>query len=668
LPTWLSFDPLTLTFSGTPAENNLETLEIQVQGLDELGGAVLSTFSIKVNSAPMPQAVIADREFHVGDTITYLIPTNAFSDLDGDMLTYDVALVNGEDWPEWLIFDAETQRFTGTPSIIDKGDYEIEVIATDAAGRSAIQTFIISIPNQAPVKLTEISQQQASVWRDYEYAVSTAIIEDPDGDPLTYTTKLSNGGDLPGWLTFNPATRVFSGAPNPDFWNGRAFNVRVSATDGIETTNANFNLLIAYGSFFSDLGTIYGTFGIVSLFAYITVRKVRDHRLQKFNNKVQLFKGNSGQESKAPDLVTESKIKDFFDNVKSAIEKNNIPAFTKVLPVTLEAARLYLLAHDKRTLLDIDNGIIATVASLMVNIDESLRLAKRDVRHHQSIKSRLDGTVIWLSGLKELLNFILVYVSVRDIDIKKIDKQKLLDGMKKIPRRISELITVANKNDTVIPHLWVLTKTCDEIIHCILDSKKTVSWSIIPEYIRVLLASIFGLKTAWDTYKSIPGEWYSSLMIIHELAASVAATGSEDELQRLLGIMSGHDDWRFKYNAIVLLGQLGVILKQNNKQELLKIIQSKGNELGQNLSMYKAYNGSTVFCTKDIRCRQKIDPNTSIQNRAQQELDRIKQADTNNAGIFKKLKPFLSKGQVQEDIINVKVDSKTDIEMNLITT
>ena len=46
------------------------------------------------------------------------------------------------------------------------------------------------------------------------FQFDTNIFADVDiGDTVTYTATLSDGTALPSWLTFNPATRTFSGTP-----------------------------------------------------------------------------------------------------------------------------------------------------------------------------------------------------------------------------------------------------------------------------------------------------------------------------------------------------------------------------------------------------------------------------------------------------------------------
>ncbi|MBV7544688.1 putative Ig domain-containing protein, partial [Acidovorax sp. sic0104] len=50
LPAWLSFDPATRTFSGTPANGDVGSVDIDVIASDGNGGSVTDTFAITVGN------------------------------------------------------------------------------------------------------------------------------------------------------------------------------------------------------------------------------------------------------------------------------------------------------------------------------------------------------------------------------------------------------------------------------------------------------------------------------------------------------------------------------------------------------------------------------------------------------------------------------------------
>ena len=64
----------------------------------------------------------------------YQLPAGTFADKDvGDTLTYSATLADGSALPSWLVFDAATRTFSGTPANGDVGSLSILVIGTDGA-------------------------------------------------------------------------------------------------------------------------------------------------------------------------------------------------------------------------------------------------------------------------------------------------------------------------------------------------------------------------------------------------------------------------------------------------------------------------------------------------------------------------------------------------------
>ena len=74
-----------------------------------------------------------------------------------------------------------------------------------------------------------------AIWFVHEAQLPAGTFADADlSDPanLTLSATLAGGGALPAWLTFDAATRTFSGTPADD--DAGAVTVEVTATDGVE--------------------------------------------------------------------------------------------------------------------------------------------------------------------------------------------------------------------------------------------------------------------------------------------------------------------------------------------------------------------------------------------------------------------------------------------------
>jgi Ca2+-binding RTX toxin-like protein len=76
------------------------------------------------------------------------LPAGSFVDTDvGDALSYSAALSSGAALPSWLVFDGATQTFGGTPPSNAAGLLDVRVTATDSAGESVSDDFVLDIAN-----------------------------------------------------------------------------------------------------------------------------------------------------------------------------------------------------------------------------------------------------------------------------------------------------------------------------------------------------------------------------------------------------------------------------------------------------------------------------------------------------------------------------------------
>jgi VCBS repeat-containing protein len=208
LPDWLTFDAQTGTFSGTPANGDVGTLQLTVTATDQAGAQATQTFAIgviNVNDAPEVGVLLGNQSGRVGQAINWQLPEGAFFDVDaGDVLTYSATLADGSALPDWLAFDATTGTFSGTPALA--GNYALRVTATDLAGASASQSFTLAVEsgggNQAPVTTADtanvIEDRKVFTWGNV-----LANDRDPEGSRLTVTDAGIRRGEY-GWLKLLP--------------------------------------------------------------------------------------------------------------------------------------------------------------------------------------------------------------------------------------------------------------------------------------------------------------------------------------------------------------------------------------------------------------------------------------------------------------------------------
>ena len=177
---------------------------------------------------------------YVGQQFSFSLPTNSFSDPDGDTLVYSASLDNGGTLPSWLTFNSVTEIFSGTPTVGSQGNYTIKVTAIDQKGGTVSQSFILTVPNRGITAKT-IATQKVSVGSSFYYNLPITTFIDGDGDPLSYSASLQNGTALPSWLSFSSG--AFSGTPISGMQGSYNTTIVVQDNHG-ESASSNFVLSV----------------------------------------------------------------------------------------------------------------------------------------------------------------------------------------------------------------------------------------------------------------------------------------------------------------------------------------------------------------------------------------------------------------------------------------
>ncbi|HQV04919.1 putative Ig domain-containing protein [Novosphingobium sp.] len=106
-----------------------------------------------------------------------------------------------------------------------------------------------------------IPDQNAGDGQVYSYQIPVGAFIDANGDPLSYTVTLADGSALPGWLSFNPATRTLSGIP-PQSAVDTQISIRVTATDNFPGDPNSFATdVFSLAIFLSPGADVTGTAG-----------------------------------------------------------------------------------------------------------------------------------------------------------------------------------------------------------------------------------------------------------------------------------------------------------------------------------------------------------------------------------------------------------------------
>ena len=263
LPGWLIFDATTRTLSGTPANGDVGNLNVRITATDPEGLSATYNFALSINSgngAPESAGNITAQQGKQGDIFTLVLPESLFSDPDGDVLAYSVTLADGSALPSWLTFNAVTRTLSGTPTNGDVGNLNLKVIATDTGGLSASQNFTLNIENvnDAPTAHGVLNHQEGIAGDDFVFTLPAGSFTDIDaiyGDQLSYSLRMADGSQVPGWLSIDPITGRVTGKPS----SAENLNILIIATDLAGGSASHFlNISIVPAPYDN---TIYGTNG-----------------------------------------------------------------------------------------------------------------------------------------------------------------------------------------------------------------------------------------------------------------------------------------------------------------------------------------------------------------------------------------------------------------------
>ncbi len=217
------------------------TTTIVVTAKDSNNATVTNTFTVTVAAVNDAPVAVDDTAYTTLEDTTLNVSVAAGllandSDVDGPALT--VSQINGQATnvgvPVVLAKGTLTVQANGSfvfvPSANATGNQVFSYTVSDgSATDDGDVTIAISPVNDAPVVANPIADQTIAEEGTVNFTFPTNTFSDADGDTLVYTT-----GTLPVWLSFNAATRTFTGTAPLNF-NGFV-DITVTATDPSSTS------------------------------------------------------------------------------------------------------------------------------------------------------------------------------------------------------------------------------------------------------------------------------------------------------------------------------------------------------------------------------------------------------------------------------------------------
>ncbi|KAL9030540.1 MAG: hypothetical protein Q9196_001361, partial [Gyalolechia fulgens] len=211
LPSWIHFEPSSLSFSGTAPQNTSpdelpQTFEIQFTASDVVGfSAAVASFRVILEShiftfGNRPQIINVTQ----GVPLSYDGLQNSLT-LNGDRVEHgDVRHIHA-DKPDWVSFDENSWILSGTPPNLT-GTQNITVTATDVYGENATTTVILRVAadeNTASFA-APLGTVNATIGEDFEYVFNTSMITSKAGLSVDL-------GAASSWLKFDEGNLELSG-------------------------------------------------------------------------------------------------------------------------------------------------------------------------------------------------------------------------------------------------------------------------------------------------------------------------------------------------------------------------------------------------------------------------------------------------------------------------
>jgi RHS repeat-associated protein len=182
-PVGMVIDPNTGVVFWNPTSEQIGTVDVVIRAQDLYGGRDLQYFQLKVvppNSAPSFTSSLSPTTPQVGKPFQY----NAVAiDPDDDPITYSLA--NGA--PTGMVVDAVTGMLTWTAATTQLGNHDVRLIASDDNGAETTQALNLTVIDAQPNTAPQITSQPRVTTRVNAPYLYQLTVQEPDGDPLTYT-------------------------------------------------------------------------------------------------------------------------------------------------------------------------------------------------------------------------------------------------------------------------------------------------------------------------------------------------------------------------------------------------------------------------------------------------------------------------------------------------
>jgi YD repeat-containing protein len=296
LPSWLSFNAGTRTFTGTPPVGSIGSYALKVTATAANGGTASETLNLTVApTAPVYTGGVGNQTVYGGRAFSFSYPASDFSEPDGDALTFSAGsyvmnsgVETDSALPSWMSFNAGTLTFTGAPptSVVNQ-NFNLYLMAKNPQGQAAEAYFTVTVAQYvqpAPVyNGTLVNQTGVIGGSSLNLALPAGAFTEPDGGALTYSAMVlipTHDLDYPVNGGTDVATRTVAAQWVALSNVGLSINATTGAITGVPTTLTYQTSQVGSGTYAHDstyqieinaanaqAGTATGTFTLTNSFA-----------------------------------------------------------------------------------------------------------------------------------------------------------------------------------------------------------------------------------------------------------------------------------------------------------------------------------------------------------------------------------------------------------------
>ncbi|OFR37337.1 putative Ig domain-containing protein [Corynebacterium sp. HMSC077D03] len=228
IPPGMTWNEQNGALEGTPTEPGIYT--VAVSATDPQGNNSVSNLVVTVTDTTEPTiAKINDATAEAGQPIT-AIPVDVTDNFDKSVSNVVVAGL-----PPLLTYNPETHQIEGTPQA--PGEYPITVTATDAAGNTSTQEFLLKVVDTTAPQVGDIA----------DVSVENGTLLEPISVTSNEPNSTFSASGLPEGVSIDPTTGTISGTPKTEVTSqdGKVFPVTVKVTDPYgNVTEKTFNITV----------------------------------------------------------------------------------------------------------------------------------------------------------------------------------------------------------------------------------------------------------------------------------------------------------------------------------------------------------------------------------------------------------------------------------------